>query len=144
MSPALWTAIGSVVAALIGAGAAYLVKRIDARSTRETSAVDGYQGLVADLRVQQDRDREDADRRITDLEARDRDKALQLESLKQQLDIVTEDRDGVVAYLKTLWRWVVSGAKPPPPPIPDHLHDVLPPTDYVWPAPTPTFDDTTD
>lgn len=79
--------------------------------------------------------------RVETLERSDQTKSGQLENLHAQLLAVVEDRDGVVAYLKTLWRWVINGSKPPPPAIPDNLHDVLPPDEYMWPR---TYDDTDD
>lgn len=117
---------GVALTAIVAALGGYLIKRLDSKTAKTLTP---YEALA---------------KRVTDLEAADESKGKQIGALRVQLDVVTEDRDGVVAYLKTLWRWVVEGAKPPPPPIPDHLHDVLPPSDYAWPKPPVTFDDTTD
>ena len=56
-----------------------------------------------------------------------------IDSLNRTVKAVVQDRDDVVVYLKTFWKWAKNGAKPPPPPIPDHLADVLPPDQWTWP-----------
>lgn len=143
--------LGGVLVALVTAAGMYGVNLLNSRTTKDKTTSDIQRDLIEDLRTQQDRDRADAkskdaerEARITALEVADGIKESQIADLRGKLHAVIEDRDGVVSYLKTLWRWVVEGAKPPPPPIPDHLHDILPPTDYVWPTPPQTFDDTTD
>lgn len=124
---------GAVITAVLALAGMYVVKRIDSRTTRETTAVDGYKDLVADLREKVRLDREDADRRISALEASDAAKGVRLDSLRTDLDEVVEDRHQLVDYLRHLWRWVVAGSMPPPPPVPDHLRDILPEDEWTWP-----------
>lgn len=76
--------------------------------------------------------------RVTALEANDAAKTTQIMELHRTLIAVTEDRDLLVAYVRRWWAWALSGAKPPPPPVPDHLADVLPPGDFIWPPADPT------
>ncbi|MEO5745788.1 MAG: hypothetical protein ABIQ53_14525 [Terracoccus sp.] len=146
MSQVLNTALGVLGAITAAAGLTWggVATLRGARATAEKSTADIQRGLIDDLRVQQDRDRLDAKASITTLKESILEQGEQIADLRGQLTAVIADRDGVVAYVKTLWRWIIGGSKPPPPPIPDHLQDILPLSEYVWPTPPQTFDDTTD
>lgn len=70
--------------------------------------------------------------RVVKLEAADETKRQQIETLRKSILAVTEDRDALVGYIKTLAHWVAAGAKPPAPAVPDHLLDLLPRHLWEW------------
>lgn len=76
--------------------------------------------------------REDMATMREEAQRQSRAKDQKIDRLSEKVDALIDDRDGLVEYVKSIWRWLLSGAKPPPPPIPDHLQDVLPEA-YHWP-----------
>jgi hypothetical protein len=74
------------------------------------------------------------ERRIDDLEEKGRrdsrlieDQQTEIVGLKRRVEGMITDRDALVRFVDVLRVWFASGAKPPPPSIPAHLADVLPP-----------------
>ena len=70
------------------------------------------------------------DERIQSMEerhAREREEDLtQIAGLKRRVAAVIEDRDAIVRYFIVFRAWVANGSRPPSPPVPEHLADILP------------------
>jgi hypothetical protein len=50
----------------------------------------------------------------------------EITGLQRRVEAMYADRDNLVRYIGVLRTWVASGAKPPPPPVPPHLANVVP------------------
>jgi hypothetical protein len=123
--------------------AAIVVSTVQALSTRkklgseahradaeaEATSVETARGLVAELRIEATKYRLDVElltKRVAELEHERATDRTKISSLERQVSAVINDRDAVVDWV-THWRgWFLAGAKPPPPPVPMHLRDVLP------------------
>lgn len=71
--------------------------------------------------------------RVVQLEGSDRTKHEKIQELEKARDddrrlirIIIADREALVTYVGSIRTWFISGAKPPPPPVPINLRDVLP------------------
>lgn len=102
---ALLGVVGVVLSALITGAVAWAVARSNATATP-------YDSLA---------------NRVSTLEAKDQEKSQIITRLRDHLEVVIRDRDALVSYIKQLSAWVSSGAKPPAPTVPTHLHDLLDP-----------------
>lgn len=104
---------------------------------RRTGANDTAQTDLATVRAAADEWRQikaDYQTRLAAAEANIETLRTQLSAQGEQLHEVIEDRQQLVDYLRSFWRWAVGGALPPPPPVPDHLHDILDPDEWNWPS----------
>ena len=110
MNSTVLTVIGGIVSAAITGWVMLAVASRNATSTQRNAITAPYGELA---------------RRVTDLEKSDEEKARHLAHLRDRLEIVIRDRDALVAYVKQLGAWIAAGAKPPAPPVPTHLHDLL-------------------
>ena len=132
--------IGGIVGAigvLWGAYNTYVGgRRTGANDTAQTdlatvrAAADEWRAMKADTQSQLDESR----RRLSAAEADIVTLKAQYAAQERQLHEVIEDRQQLVDYLRAFWRWAVGGALPPPPPVPDHLHDILDPNEWHWPS----------
>ena len=108
-------AIVPIVTALITAAGMWLVQRVASSATARDAITAPYRDLVD---------------RVTQLEDRDEEKSRIMARLRDHLEVVIRDRDNLVSYIKALSAWVAAGAKPPAPPVPTHLHDLLDPSAF--------------
>jgi hypothetical protein len=121
MTPAEWTAIGGVIAALVGAVSVALYRR------RRTQ-IRGWVLLVGELQDRVDRlhtaveaaeaRASTAIERATAAEAHARD----AQSQATRLGVL---HDVLVAHVEALWEWIEAGATPPAPSIPTALRPYL-------------------
>jgi hypothetical protein len=122
MESTLLTVFGAVVVALITGIVTWAVARTNAQSSERNVTIPPY-GALAD--------------RVTKLEVSDAKKSDKLQEqdqvisiLRNRLTVVISDRDSLVAYVRQWNAWFMSGATPPPPPVPTHLRDLLDPDSW--------------
>ncbi len=60
-------------------------------------------------------------RRVGDLETQAGLSTERMRDQERQIAALTSDRDDLVAYLQSLYRWADSGEPPPPPRLPEHI-----------------------
>lgn len=111
MNGGLLTFLGTAFVAIAGIGGAW----ITARGPRKASP---YEALAA---------------RVVDLEQQRGSDLAVIGDLQRTVDVVIDDRDALVRYVVLFREWVALGAKPPAPPVPQHLRDFLP----SWPPEQP-------
>ena len=114
MSAGAWTVVGALIA-LAGTIAVAVGGVITARGSRKASPYDSLAERVLKLETQHDED----------VLQREKDRVA-ISSLERRLSVVIEDRDALVRYFSQLRDWVAVGAPPPAPPVPSHLHKVIP------------------
>lgn len=111
-----WVApVGTVAGIIISSLVALAIAKTNTRATNQSAITAPYDKLA---------------QRVTDLETADETKSREIGRLRDHLTVVISDRDALVAYVKQLWEWTARGAKPPPPPVPSHLRDLLDPDDW--------------
>lgn len=70
--------------------------------------------------------------RITALELRETERDKRIAEQDRRIYALTADRDGVVAYLRRLYRWARGDRTPPPPQVPERIAPWLD-DDWNWP-----------
>lgn len=120
------TALGIIVVAVVSGGVSVLVARINTRSSQKTATTTAttppYDSMVTRLeRVEKKCDEQDTT--IDSLRGK-------LIATNDRLQVVIHDRDALVSYVRQWHTWFSDGAKPPPPPIPRHLRDLLDPDQW--------------
>ena len=128
MSAGAWTAVAALIA-VAGVGLTALGAWITAKGTRKASPYEALAKRVTDLEIQRAEDVrkiEEQQVQIAALKARDGQAQSQIAGLERRVSAVINDRDGVITYLIQFREWVARGSKPPVPPIPLHLRDVIP------------------
>lgn len=114
MNPVIATLISTIGALALGI-AGLVGARITAKGAARSSPYDVLEARVLNLEKQHDEDdmQREADR-------------TKIAGLERRLLMVIEDRDALVRYITTFREWVALGARPPAPPVPQHLRDVIP------------------
>lgn len=128
MSAGAWQAVAAFVAVL-GVCATGFGAWLTARGSRKASPYDELANRVATLERQRGEDLakiEAQQSEISMLKTRDGVAQTQIAGLERRVGAVIKDRDGVITYLIGFREWVSRGSKPPVPPIPLHLRDVIP------------------
>lgn len=121
MSGAAWTALGSVIVALITGLVALLTHRVSTRATAKASVVDGYASLTDQLQEER------AAMQATITALREATAAAQatanaaLEAANRARVLVGD----LVAEVETIVTWIDQGATPPPPPVSPRLRTLL-------------------
>ena len=106
------TVLGGVVSTAITALVMLAVATRNSRAQASTSITAPYEALAS---------------RVETLEDKDEEKSRIIARLRDHLEVVIRDRDNLVGYIRQLSAWVSAGARPPAPPVPAHLYELLDP-----------------
>lgn len=111
----LATVIGGIVVAFVGGMFSLAIAKLTNRTNATIPTVAPYEALA---------------RRVGDLEKADEEKGRVIGTLRGHLQVVINDRDTVVSYVRSLVIWFQGGQKPPAPTMPTILAQHLDPGSF--------------